>query len=81
MMENPTQREVDLKRLQDACHQLGEHFDTVQIFVTRYEPGEKHTVNAHYGIGNWLARYGQMREFLMGKDAQTAHQAISDESD
>lgn len=48
-----------------AAEQLGEHFDTVQIFVTRHESGEKGgTLHNQSGVGNWYARYGQVREWV-----------------
>jgi hypothetical protein len=51
--------------IEKAVTQLGEHFDTVQIFVTRHESGEKGgTLHNQSGVGNWYARYGQVREWV-----------------
>ncbi len=55
----------ELKLLDDACMRLGEHFDTVQIFVTRHDNDDEGTVTAHLGHGNWFARRGQISEWLM----------------
>lgn len=55
-----------------ALEELGEHFDTVQIFATRHESGEEGgTINMAYGAGNWFARYGQIREWLIKADERT----------
>jgi hypothetical protein len=59
----------DIKRLEDAANLLGEHFDSVRIFATRYDPSiEKGTVTANAGVGNWYASYGQVREWLIKHD-------------
>lgn len=60
------QSEQDMKQIQTHISALGEFFDTVQIFVTRVE-GEN-TVNAHAGSGNWFARAGQIKEWVVKQD-------------
>lgn len=52
------------------CAQLGEHFDTVQIFVTRYD-SEIGTRNVVFGAGNWFARYGQVVDWQTKKSEET----------
>lgn len=62
-------RNEDLEMLRRHVDQLGEHFDTVMIFTTRHEAGTRGgTVNAHWGSGNWFARYGQIRHWLIKED-------------
>lgn len=62
----------DMQRLKLAAEALGEHFDTVQIFVTRHEPEvEDGTINAAWSVGNWFTRYGQVREWLIKADERT----------
>lgn len=63
---NPPER--DTKILQCVLAQLSEHFDTAQVFVTRYEPQEGNTVTANRGTGNFHARTGQVREWLVKAD-------------
>lgn len=59
----------DMKRIRDACEVLSEHYDTVQIFVTRHDAGGVGgTVSATWGSGNWFARHGQVREWLVKDD-------------
>jgi hypothetical protein len=49
--------------------QLAEHFETVQIFVSRHDPvKEEGTVNVSYGAGNFYARLGQTREWCIKQD-------------
>ena len=62
-----------------VARQLGEHFDSVQIFVTRHEPGERDgTVTACAGIGNWYSRYGQIKEWVIKQD-QHAREDVKQE--
>lgn len=54
-------------RILDA-HAAGlmEHFDSVQIIATKRLGGS--TVNAASGGGNFYARYGSVREWLIRQD-------------
>ena len=58
--------DADLKVLERCLHELGEYFDSVNIFVTKME-GEK-TFHAIYGSGNFFARLGLVREWLIKQD-------------
>lgn len=45
---------------------LGEHFDTVHVFATVHDPSsDGGTVNVSAGVGNWLTRYGQVKDFVI----------------
>lgn len=56
----------DLDKVKRACEQLIEHFDTVQVFVTRHEAGQAGgTINVQFGLGNWYARSGQVHSWLV----------------
>ena len=62
----------DLKLLKDAAQALGEHFDAVQIFASRHEAEvEDGTVTVHDGVGNWHARIGQVRDWIIRQDEHT----------
>lgn len=67
-------RDHDLEILKKASQGLIQHFDTVQIFVTRHE-GEG-TVRGNWGNGNWYARFGQVS--LWVKDETTSHLKADD---
>lgn len=68
--------ESDMKLVREACESLSEHFDTVQVFATRYDSNlDQGTVNVLWGTGNWFARYGQIRTWLIKKDAETRKDA------
>jgi hypothetical protein len=67
----PSEEEEDMKRIKEAAASLGEHFDTVQIFVTRHDADSIGSVNATYGSGNWFARLGLVRDWLIRQDEFT----------
>lgn len=58
--------EPDIERIQKCIDQLSEHFDSVQVFCTRHEMGtDDGTINCTQGQGNWFARYGQIRAWVV----------------
>ena len=61
----------DLKRLDKVLAVLGEHYDSVHIFVTRHETSEGGTVNVNRGSGNWFARLGQIQTWVVSQEEQT----------
>jgi hypothetical protein len=68
---NP-QSEQDLERVQIAVNGLAEHFDTIEVFCTRHEGGMVDgTVNIHWGAGNYFARYGQIKQWMVSEDEDT----------
>lgn len=57
---------ADYERLKKAVLTLSEHFDAIQIFASRYNGEcEKGTTSWTFGVGNWFAREGQVREWLV----------------
>lgn len=63
------ERDEDRDRVKKMVEQLGEHFDTVQIFATRHVPGDDNgTICVNRGSGNWCARYGQITEWVKYED-------------
>lgn len=71
--------EPDVEMLRRHVEQLGEHFDSVQIFATRHEAEiEDGTVSCNFGSGNWFARFGQVGEWLVKQD-ERSKQAVRDE--
>lgn len=58
--------------LRKHVEQLGEYFDSVTILCTRHEPEvEDGTINISDGCGNWFARFGQVREWLIRSEERT----------
>jgi hypothetical protein len=54
--------------LKNCVALLSEHYDAVEILVTRFEDG---TTKAHSkGAGNWYTRYGLAREYIERADEQ-----------
>lgn len=55
---------------------LSEHFDTVQIFITHHNPTREEygTMNISVGTGNWLARYGQIKDWINRIDEAGRHE-------
>lgn len=64
-------KDKEMEIVEKHVNQLAEHFDTVHIFATRQDSTEDGTVNISFGAGNWFARYGQIREFLVKSDERT----------
>lgn len=48
---------------------LLEHFETVQIFVTKVHKEADATASMVRGDGNWFARYGQVKEWILKTEA------------
>lgn len=67
-MTEQDQEEIDLAIIKRHAAQLAEHFDSVQVFATR--KSEDGTVNAQWGEGNWFARFGQVRAWLVQEEGQ-----------
>jgi hypothetical protein len=63
---NELTKNEDLDRLKKACGSLAEYFDTVQIFCTRKT--DAGTINCRWGIGDFFARYGHCRMWLLREE-------------
>ncbi len=61
-------KERDHAMLKRHVAQLAEHFETVQIFATRHSAEHDGTVGAQWGEGNWYARYGQVKEWVVREE-------------
>lgn len=74
---NEVTQDLDMKMLTDAANQLGEYFDAVQIFASRYAPatdktGDNATVAVSAGVGNDFARFGQVKTWVLENEADAA---------
>jgi len=57
------------KLLKSSISVLMEHFEAVQILVSRSTPEE--TQSLFIGRGNWFARQGMAREFITEDESRT----------
>lgn len=64
-----TEADEDIQRVDAALDVLRDHFDSVQIYCTRYD-GAEGTTEIAKGTGNWFARLGQIREWLIKMDEE-----------
>lgn len=69
----------DRERIEKAVEALGEHFDAVQIFAVRTDTDG--TLTYSKGCGNWFARYGQIRTWLVKQDEYTKKEVQKEEDD
>lgn len=68
-MTSDEQKAFDRELVTKHIRALMEHFDTVQIFVSRHMPAEEDgTITLADGGGHWLARRGQVRDWQLGCD-------------
>lgn len=65
----------DAERVDAAVKALGEHFDTVHIFVTKYNADDKDTTAVSKGCGNIYAREGFIREWMTRQDEEAREKA------
>jgi hypothetical protein len=68
--------EAAQKRLEKLCEELGEFFETVQVFCTVIE--HNGTRSHAHGTGNWFARFGQVRTWLVKQEQHYAEDAKSE---
>lgn len=81
-MDAESGKSQDDQLVTKAIEQLGEHFDTIQIFATRYTGGEKGgTVHVCKGDGNWYARYGQVVEWINREEESARIEMRNDRED
>lgn len=67
--EEDERAESDMRIVRSHVTQLAEHFDTIQVFCTRHMETELGgTIVLHLGSGNWFARYGGVREWVIKQE-------------
>ena len=81
-MSAPNSREADIARVDKALKELGVFFETVHIFCTNHNADpdnpDSGTVTTTKGQGNWHARYGQIKEWMIKQDEYTRIQCRKD---
>lgn len=64
--------DADITMLKKHVAELGEHFDSVRIFVTRHDmESGGGTIGCSRGCGNWYSQVGQIGEWVRQQDEQT----------
>ena len=66
MDDEEEQESRDYSIVASHVAQLAEHFDTVQVFCTRTAEGV--TFHMNHGSGNWFARYGHVKLWVMSDE-------------
>lgn len=62
-------KDADLQRVRAHVNQLKEHFDSVQIFCTKPSLApDGGTVSINVGAGDFFARYGKAREWVLKEE-------------
>lgn len=69
-------REEAEKLVQETAAKLGEHFDAVQILASFNEEAESNGL--FHGTGNWYARIGMAREFVLFDEGQIRAKSARD---
>lgn len=73
---SPSEEAEINKLVKDSAAKLIEHFDTVQIFVTRHRGDLETTQSFEYGEGNFYARLGHITEWISMQDQFQRNAAI-----
>lgn len=75
---NVPEENDELTLIQRHIDALMEHFDTVQIFVSKHDSIDNKTGFITKGAGNSYARYGQIKQWVI-EDEEAARCAIRNE--
>lgn len=68
-------RAAEIEAQDRALDLLNEHYENITIFASRFDPATGHTLSTWRGRGNWHARHGQIREWVIKQDAKAAIEA------
>jgi len=79
--EEKERLDKELKRLKEAAGRLGEHFDTVKIFCTKQSDDGQETDKYEYGIGNFFAIYGHIKNYVLATEQAFKGDLLIEEDD
>jgi hypothetical protein len=57
------QTKIVVEKVENFCKDIYPHVDSVRVFITKHENNELGTTRYDYGLGNWYAQYGQIKEW------------------
>jgi hypothetical protein len=63
---------------------LSEHFDSIQIFATQHisdGPDDTHTKSYRFGSGDWFARYGHVKDWIIKVEDQTRREDDTEDTE
>lgn len=70
-MSEETQ-DAEIEMVQKHVTELGEFWDNVSIFVSKHEEGtDRGTVTVNLGSGNYYARIGHVKDWIIKEDEET----------
>ena len=69
--ESDAAPEIGVEMVKKYTMLLMEHFDSVQIFCTRFNSAEQNTTKLCLGDGNFYARFGQVSEWIEQEKEQS----------
>ena len=69
------------KILRSHVAQLMEHFDSVEVVVTKYDSENERTYKGNRGGGNWYANYGACKEWVQEQEAKLRRHAIREDEE
>jgi hypothetical protein len=58
----------DLRAIKESVIKLRDRFDSVQVFATRHSGDDGGTINCRWGSGDFFARYGHVRLWVMREE-------------
>jgi len=68
-----------LKIIENHCKELMKFFDSVQIFCTKADKDNGGSLaNYEYGDGNYLARFGQIKMYVIREEEATRRSVDDD---
>lgn len=71
-------KDQDVSMVRQSAESLIEHFDSVQIFVTKKSDDGDGYIQIQLGRGNWFTRYGQVKCWIIKEDETTREQSRKD---
>lgn len=80
--EPPEELSPEQRLLQNAIEMLLEHFENVHVFANRYDANDDgNTLSIDRGQGNYHARYGLVKHWLISQEEHVRLEARDDHDD
>lgn len=80
-MSDDAQHDRCLKIVNKHLHELGEHFENVQIFITTRDENGDGMIRIHKGCGDWFSRYGVVNYWLQMENQEARNAASKHDED